>query len=104
MTLVLGIVECARMYHAWETLTHASREAARSLALGTANPRTTVDNNVPGLVAASVVMVTTPTYPTACTVGSNVIVNLSYDVNYTVLFFPSGTKTVRGKATMRCGG
>ena len=58
VTLVLGTVEGARMYHAWETLTHAAREAARPLALGSGDPVTTARDNVPGLVAADVTVAT----------------------------------------------
>lgn len=103
VTLVLGTVEGARMYHAWETLTHAAREAARPLALGSGDPVTTARDNVPGLVAADVTVARTPATGN-CTVGSNVTIVLTYPLVYTIPFVSSGTKTITGKATMRCGG
>lgn len=103
VTLVLGTIEGARMYQAWETLTHAAREAARPLALSSGDPVTTARSNVPGLVAANVGVVRTPASGN-CAVGSNVSIVLTYPLQYSIPFVSSGTKTITGRATMRCGG
>lgn len=103
LMLVLGTVEGARMYHAWETLTHAAREAARPLALGYGDPVATARDNVPGLVPADVGVTRTPASG-KCVVGSNVTVLLTYPLAYSIPFVSSGTANIQGKATMRCGG
>jgi Flp pilus assembly pilin Flp len=103
IVLMIGAVEFARMYQAWETLTHGAREAARPLALNTGDPVKTAEDNVPGLDKTELTVVRTPNSGN-CTLGSTVTIVLTYPVVYNIPFFGSGTKTVTGKASMRCGG
>jgi Flp pilus assembly protein TadG len=103
VTVLFGTVKVAEMYHAWETLTHAAREAARPLALKTGDPAVTMQNNVPGLDASKVVMTRTPASGN-CTIGSTVVITLTYPIAYDIPFGPSGQKDITGKASMRCGG
>jgi Flp pilus assembly protein TadG len=103
VAVLFGTVEVARMYHAWETLTHAAREAARPLALKTGDPAVTMQNNVPGLDPSKVIMTRTPALGD-CTLGSTVTITLTYPIFYNIPFAPPGRKDITGKASMRCGG
>jgi Flp pilus assembly protein TadG len=99
--LVFGIVEFGRGYNAKNTVTHASREAARALALGTDDPVAIAQSAAPNLDPAQLT-VTTSEQP--CTVGEPATVTLSYPLSYTIPLFGGGTWTITATGTMRCGG
>jgi hypothetical protein len=103
--LVFGMVEAARMYQTWEALTHASREKARSVALGsTVSPIVIVQDDVPSLnLAQPVTVIRTPTSG-ACVIGNTVKVELAHELSYSIPLLPAGNITIIGKTSMRCGG
>lgn len=99
LLLLLGIVQFGRYYNATIAVTHAAREAARSLALG-GNAQTAATAAAPGLtvVAGSVV---------AC--PSSGIGNASVTVTNSFSFtdnlgFGLGPFTIARTGLMRCGG
>jgi Flp pilus assembly protein TadG len=103
--LVFGMVEATRMYQAWESLTYASREKARSVALGsTVSPIVIVQADVPGLNLTQPVTVTRTPASGACVIGTPVKVSLAHELSYSIPLLPPGSVTIRGETTMRCGG
>ena len=99
--LILGLVEFARGYNATITLTHASREGVRVLAI----------SGDPVSAIAATKLAVTPLDPdevtvstTACDAGFPTSLTASYPFSYNILFFGSGTITLETTAVMRCGG
>lgn len=99
--LIMGLAEFARGYNARITLTHATREGVRVLA---------ITGDSPTAIAATQAAVT-PLDPnevsistTACVEGDPTSLTASYPFSYTILFFGSGTITIETTAVMRCGG
>ncbi len=101
MMIVFGIIEFGRAYNAQVTLTHASREGVRVLAItgdadaAGAAARGAAPSLDPGLLSVST-DVCSPGYPTALTV--------SYPFYLEIPFFGSRTMTLGATAVMRCSG
>lgn len=99
--LVFGIVEFGRAYNASVTLTHATREGVRELAI----------SRDPG-AAAAVVKSAAPTLDPlritvvtdSCTPGEPTRVEATYPFSYSIPLLGDGTVTLRATAVMRCGG
>lgn len=99
LMLVTGIIFFGLAYNAKIELSGAVREGARKLALGgtVADAETAVQASAPSLA------VTFPTAPTDCTGGAaNASITGSYDMQYTIPFFGSGTWTIQARGVMRC--
>jgi len=101
LLLILGMVEFARALNARVTLTHASREGVRVLAI----------SGDPDAAVTAVKLAVTPLDPdivtistTACDAGFPTSLTASYPFAYSILFFGSGTFTLETTAVMRCGG
>ncbi len=95
--LVFGIIEFGRYYNATITVTHASREAVRRVALNSGNATTA------GVNAASPLTVTVSTGP-ACVAGADATATVSTAFSYDIPFFKSANTTISKTARMRCGG
>ncbi len=101
MLLILGMVEFARGLNAKVTLTHASREGVRVLAIsGDAATAITATKLAVTPLDPDEVTVST----TACDPGFPTSLTASYPFSYSILFFGSGTITLETTAVMRCGG
>jgi Flp pilus assembly protein TadG len=99
--ILFGIIEFGRAYNAQVTLTHASREGVRVLAI-TGDSEAAADatrdaapNLDPGLLAVSTDSCL-PGYPTSLTV--------SYPFHLEIPFFGSRDMTLDATAVMRCSG
>ncbi len=99
--LILGMAEFARGYNARITLTHASREGVRVLAI-TGDPGAAILATEAAVVPLDPAEVTIST--TACVAGDPTSLTASYPFSYSILFFGSGTITLETTAVMRCGG
>jgi len=101
--LVFGIVEFGRAYNAKITLTAATREGARLLALnGSADQvRTRVRDSAPSLDTARIAFapITAP-----CPAGGLAEVRATYPLAWDIPLVGSGTWTLEGRGVMRCGG
>lgn len=121
--LVVGIVEFGRGYNVQNTLSAASREAVRAVALSSASSSplavataavTSNTSTVSGTVAVAVAFWTSgtatapsaPTTATSCASGYDVHVNLTYPFTLLTTEIPSngGTITMKAVGVMRCGG
>jgi Flp pilus assembly protein TadG len=99
--LVFGIVEFGRAYNAQVTLTHATREGARTLAVtgdsaaaasATLGAATSLD---PSLVTVSA---------GSCSPGATGTVTASYPLSYDIPFVGAATISLSSTSVMRCGG
>lgn len=101
LLLIMGLAEFARGYNARITLTHATREGVRVLAItgDSTEAETAALSAVSPLDPGSVSIATT-----ACTPGEQTSLTASYPFTYSILFFASGTITLETTAVMRCGG
>lgn len=99
--ILFGIIEFGRAYNAQVTLTHATREGVRVLAISgdAAAAQTATKNAATSLNPASLLVTTTP-----CVAGDPTEVSASYPLGYDIPFFGSGTWTLSATAVMRCGG
>lgn len=101
--LVFAIIEFGRGYNARITLTAASREGARLLALdGTvaqveARVRDAAPSLTPGLITFNAMAA-------PCTAGSLVEVRASYPLAWEIPIVGGGTWNLKGIGVMRCGG
>lgn len=101
MLILFGIIEFGRAYNAQVTLTHASREGVRVLAItGDADAAATATRGAaasldPGLLSIST-DVCSPGYPTELTV--------SYPFYLDIPFFGQRSMTLSSSAVMRCSG
>ena len=121
--LVVGIVEFGRGYNVQNTLSAASREAVRAVALSSASSSplavataavTSNTSTVSGTVAVAVTFWTsgtatapsTPTTASSCASGLDVHVNLNYPFTLLTTEIPSnsGVITMKAVGVMRCGG
>ena len=100
--LVFGIIEFGRGYHTKSALAHAARESVREAALGIGDPAATARNAAPLLDGASISVAIDPAG--TCTDGEPVTVTLTYDHQFDIPLFRSGTWTITEKGVMRCGG
>lgn len=99
--ITFGIIEFGRAYNAQVTLTHATREGVRVLAI-TGDQQAAVDatkNAAPTLTPGSLSVFTDP-----CNPGSPTQVRATYPLTYDIPFFGSATLTLDATAVMRCGG
>lgn len=99
--ITFGIIEFGRAYNAQVTLTHATREGVRVLAI-TGDQDLAVaatKNAAPTLVPDSMSVSADP-----CTPGYPTQVRASYPLTYDIPFFGSHTLTLGSTAVMRCGG
>jgi Flp pilus assembly protein TadG len=114
MLLVLGVINFGIAFNVQETLTQAAREGVRGLALQTPsyNVSATTKNAATGMTPSSLTVTSgiqmsatgpdvTGTCATAGAVNAWVKVTKSY--SFTGMPF-IGSKTLTGKAYMRCGG
>ena len=95
--VVFAIIEFGRFYSATITVTHASREAVRRVALGTGSASTA------GISAASPLVVTVSTGP-ACVAGADATATVSTQFDYNIPFVRAGMTSIARTARMRCGG
>ncbi len=95
--VVFAIIEFGRFYSATITVTHASREAVRRVALGTGNA------SAAGISAASPLTVSVSTGP-ACTAGADAIATVSTQFGYDIPFVRTGSTSISRTARMKCGG
>ncbi len=104
LVLVLGIVFFGIAFNAHVTLTQASREGVRALALRTGDGETETRAAAIGL-DPSLVMVSATSCPTPSSPGANAEILASYDVPLSIPFYTGpSTVTLRARAVMRCGG
>lgn len=101
LLMLLGIVQFGRYYNATIAVTHASREAVRTVALGGAeSPQMVADNAAPGLtVVASAVQ----SCPSSGAGNARVTVTNSFSFTDD-LGFGLGPFTISRTGVMRCGG
>lgn len=83
--ILMTIFEFGRIFNTYLIMTHASREGARSAALGCNDTEVSqaVNNSVAYLDASNLTISITPT-KSSRTRGSNVTVNLKYDLDIIV--------------------
>lgn len=100
--LVFGIVEFGRGYNAKLTLTHAAREAVREYTIN----QVEADAITVGVDAAPQMSGVTITVSDTCdgSAGDTGEITASWDFDYNIPLFRSGTSTLEEKAVMRCGG
>jgi hypothetical protein len=101
IVLVFGVVEFGRAYNASVTLTHASREGVRELAISrdpgsavavTKSAATTLDPLRVSVIAGT------------CVPGEAARLEATYPFTYSIPLFGGGPVTLRSTAVMRCGG
>lgn len=104
VALVLGIVEFGRAYNAQISITHAAREAARTMAIqdDPAAARAAAINAAPSLTPALTDGQITVS-PADCTVGATASVTIQYNVTFISGWFGPGVD-LTGTAAMQCGG
>jgi len=99
--ITFGIIEFGRAYNAQISLTHATREGVRVLAI-TGDQGAAVEatkDAAPSLSTASLTVVAQP-----CNPGYPTQVTASYPLTYDIPFFGSQTLILDSTAVMRCGG
>ena len=97
----MGMIEFSRGFNARVTLTHATREGVRVLAIS-GDSATAVAATKAAAVSLDPNLLTVST--TACVEGSPTSLSASYPFSYSIAFFGSGTLTLETTAVMRCGG
>ncbi len=99
--LIFGIVEFGRAYNASVTLTHATREGVRELAISrdAGSAVAVTKSAAPTLDPLQITVVTDD-----CTPGEPTRVEATYPFHYSIPLFGDGTVTLRATAVMRCGG
>lgn len=102
LTLILfGIIEFGRAYNAQVTLTHASREGVRVLAItGDSGAAATATRDAATSLNPSQVAVQT----TPCSPGHPTELTASYPFHLDIPFFGTRTLTLGATAVMRCSG
>lgn len=102
LILILCVVEFGRAYNAQVSVTHAAREAARTMAVTGvwSKAEKAARDSAPSLEPALLSL--TPT-PATCTPGSMMSVAASYDFGFVSGYFGNDI-TITGKAAMQCGG
>lgn len=102
LVLFLCIIEFGRAYNAQVSVTHAAREAARTMAITGvwSEAEKVAKDSAPSLDPASLSLSNTPV---ACTPGSSVSVAASYKFDFVSGFFGNDID-ITGKAAMQCGG
>lgn len=100
--LVFGIVEFGRGYNARVTLTHATREGVRALAIGSDEDPVQVTKAAATSLDPNAITVTT--VPCSGTSGDAAELTASYPFQYTIPLFGAGTITLSTTGVMRCNG
>jgi Flp pilus assembly protein TadG len=98
--MLFGIIEFGRAYNTRNTITHAAREGVRAAAIddgSLATATAAVEGAAPNLSGLAVTV-------SACTPGQPFTVTVSYDHDYVIPLFGSGTFSFTEDGTMRCGG
>lgn len=104
--LVMGIVEFSRAYSAKEALQYAVREGARALAIHN-QPSTIpalVESRAIGLDAAELDVPVPAACPSSPDSDDAATVTATYDLDYNIPLFSSGTWTLEATGVMRCNG
>jgi Flp pilus assembly protein TadG len=102
LVLVLfGIIEFGRAYHVKLSLTHASREGVRVLAV-TQDPDEAVAATMGA--AASLDLAALQVEAGTCTPGEETQVRVEYPLTYDIPLFGSATIDLTSTAVMQCGG
>jgi Flp pilus assembly protein TadG len=101
VVLILGLVAASRAYNAQLTLTHATREGVRVLAVSGdgAEAEAATRAAAPSLDAASLTISSTE-----CNPGDPTSVSATYPFEYSIPFVGTRTLTLSSTAVMRCGG
>lgn len=99
--ITFGIIEFGRAYNAQITLTHATREGVRVLAItGDESKAADTTRDAAASLSPSSISVSTD----ACIPGYPTRVYATYPLTYDIPFFGSATITLDAEAVMRCGG
>jgi Flp pilus assembly protein TadG len=100
--LIMGMVEFGRGYNAQITLTQASREGVRILAITKdASQAVTATENV-AATSLDITQLTVTT--TACNSGDPTSLTASYPFTYDIPLWETATITLSATGVMRCGG
>lgn len=102
LTIIFAVIELGHAYNMQISVTHAAREAARSMAV-TQVWSEAVDashNSSPSLDPADLAL--TPS-PATCSPGATIEVTARYPLTSVTGLIPAGI-TVTGRAAMQCGG
>ena len=99
--IVFGIIEFGRAYHAQVTLTHATREGVRTLAIS-GDQQKAID----ATYAAATTLQTEGLSVSAssCNPGEPSQVQATYPVEISIPFIGDRTLVLSAQAVMRCGG
>ena len=99
--LIFGLVTASRAYNAQITLTHATREGVRVLAVtgDQAQAEAATVSAAVSLDPANLAVAAA-----ACVPGDPTTVSASYPFDYSIPFVGSRTITLTSTAVMRCGG
>ncbi|MFW3384594.1 UNVERIFIED_CONTAM: TadE/TadG family type IV pilus assembly protein [Kocuria sp. CPCC 205274] len=102
LTIIFAIIELGHAYNVQISVTHAAREAARTMAVEQvwSDAVTAAQTSSPSLDPASLAL--TPD-PATCSPGATVEVTAQYPLPGLTGLMPAGI-TVTGKAAMQCGG
>lgn len=99
--ITFGIIEFGRAYNAQVTLTHATREGVRVLAItGDQSKAIAATRDAAPTLAGGSLSVSADT----CVPGRPTTVHATYPLTYDIPFFGSKTVTLDSTAVMRCGG
>jgi Flp pilus assembly protein TadG len=99
--ILFGIIEFGRAYNAQVTLTHASREGVRVLAItGDAAEAAAATRNAAASLDPSLMNIATE----PCSPGYPTELSVSYPFFLDIPFFGSRTLTLGASAVMRCSG
>jgi hypothetical protein len=101
LVLVFGLIEFGRAYNAQITLTHATREGVRTLAI-TRDGAAAIEATKSAATSLDTSQLSVS--PSDCTPGDPASVTSSYPFAYSIAFFGSGTIDMNSTAVMRCGG
>ncbi len=96
--LIFGIIEFSRAYNTKVQLTHAAREGARAVAVGSGSATSGVNNALSGISGVSV------NGPSSCTAGENVTVTVSYVHPLSIPLWGDVDVNLDAKGVMRCAG
>ncbi|WP_424346346.1 TadE/TadG family type IV pilus assembly protein [Kocuria sp. CH-021] len=104
VAVLLGVVEFGRAYNAQISITHAAREAARTMAVqddpaaARAAAITAAPSLNPALTDGQITI-----SPSDCTAGATATVTIQYNVTFISGWFGPGVD-LTGTAAMQCGG
>lgn len=102
LLLLFGLLEFGRMYNARITLTHATREGARELAIS--RDGSAAEDATRSAAVSLDQDLLTVNAPASCDSGNPASVTTQYQFTYSIPFFPGDTITMNSTSVMRCGG